>query len=72
MLLNIGLGGRHVMFFLPTLVIFEATKTRGFLGVAEELLSMKWKQFRLNFPGFIYYCIFRSKDKLAFTSNLVE
>lgn len=29
------------MFFLPTLVIFKANKTRGFLGIADELLQIK-------------------------------
>lgn len=34
-----------LMFFLPTLVIFKANKTRGSLELAEELLWMKRKQF---------------------------
>lgn len=62
----------HMRCSFCPLVIPKATKARGFLRVAEELLSMQWKQFPQNFPGFIYHCIFRLKDRLAFTSNLVE
>lgn len=31
-------GGSHVMFVLFTLIVFQESKTRGFLGRAEELL----------------------------------
>lgn len=36
--LKIRRGGSHVMFFLLTLTVFQESKTRGFLGIAEELL----------------------------------